>query len=290
MGTRIITDSAGDLRANEIRESKIIELPIVILVDEEEFYENDTILKPEVYDRVSEGKEVKTAQITLHSFFKTFEEVAKSGDSCIYVSLSSKLSGTYNAACMAKKEITAKYPDFDLTIFDSKSVSYGQGWMTKRAAQMAQQGVSKKEILKVLEFYRENMQILFTVGTLEYLYKGGRLSRTSAVLGGILGIAPVLGVVDGEVVAVAKQRGVKKAWRKMTEMVRESQSGFLPFCVLGNSGSNEDEDRFRAFVEKQLEQKDLDVVLPGAAIGAHTGPGVQAIFFVTKEEPKRSDG
>ncbi len=290
MGTRIITDSAGDLRAEEIRENKIIELPIVILVDEEEFYENDTILKSEVYDRILEGKEVKTAQITLHSFFKAFEEVAQSGDSCIYVSLSSKLSGTYNAACMAKEEIIAKYPDFDLTIFDSKSVSYGQGCMAKRAAQLAQEGGSKEEILELLAFYRENMQILFTVGTLEYLYKGGRLSRTSAVLGGILGIAPVLGVVEGEVVPVSKQRGVKKAWRKMTELVREAQSGVLPFCVLGNSGSNEDEDRFRAFAEKQLEEKDLDVILPGAAIGAHTGPGVQAIFYVTEEEPKRSDG
>jgi len=290
MGTRIMTDSAGDLRVEEIRENQIIELPIVILVDEEEFYENDTIQKPEVYDRVSEGKEVKTAQITLHSFLKEFEEVAKSGDPCIYVSLSSSLSGTYNAACMAREEVIKKYPNFDLTIFDSKSVSYGQGWMAKRAAQLALEGIAKDEILEVLEFYRENMRILFTVGTLEYLYKGGRLSRTSAVLGGILGIAPVLGVEDGQVVVVAKQRGVKKAWRKMTEIVKVTQSGDLPFCILGNSGTVEDEERFRAFAEKQLDQKDLDVILPGAAIGAHTGPGLQAIFYVTKEEPKRSDG
>lgn len=290
MGIRIMTDSAGDLRAHEIRENQITELPIVILVDDEEFYENDTIMKPEVYERVSEGKEVKTAQITLHSFLKEFEAVAKSGDACIYVSLSSKLSGTYNAACMAREEIIKKYPQFDLTIFDTKSVSYGQGWMAKRASQLAVEGASKDEILKVLEFYRDNMRILFTVGTLEYLYKGGRLSRTSAVLGGILGIAPVLGVENGEVIVVSKQRGVKKAWRKMMELVQQETRGALPFCILGNSGSAEEEERFRTFAQKQLNRNELDVILPGAAIGAHTGPGLQAIFYVVKEEPKRTEG
>jgi DegV family protein with EDD domain len=183
---------------------------------------------------------------------------------------------------MAKEEIQAKYPDFRLTVFDSKSVSYGQGLMAKRAAEMALAGASMEDIVMTLEDYRANMRIYFTVGTLEYLYKGGRLSKTSAVLGGILGIAPVLGIEDGQVVVIAKQRGAKKAWRKMADLVLADKKGTLKECVLGNSGSSEDEDRFKAFMERQLDQKDLDVILPGAAIGAHTGPGLQAIFYIAE--------
>ncbi len=290
MGIRILTDSAGDLRPQEIENLQIVELPIVIVVDDQEFYENETIQKSEVYDRLKEGKRVTTAQITLHRFLEQFKVFAEAGEACIYVALSSKLSGTYQAACLAKEQIVARYPDFDLTIFDSRSVSYGQGLMAKRAAELANQGATKEMILESLEFYREKMRIYFTVGTLEYLYKGGRLSKTSAVLGGILGIAPILGIENGEVVVIGKQRGIKKAWRKMIDLLDFETQCEPSVIVVGNSGTQNEADRFLIFLGKRIQGEAPDVILPGAAIGAHTGPGLQAVFYLAEKEPKRLDG
>lgn len=290
MGIRILTDSAGDLRPQEIEDLQIVELPIVILVDDQEFYENETIQKSEVYKRLEEGKRVTTAQITLHRFLEQFKAFAEAGESCIYVALSSKLSGTYQAACLAKEQIMERYPNFDLTIFDSRSVCYGQGLMAKRAAELANQGAAKETILNSLEFYREKMRIHFTVGTLEYLYKGGRLSKTSAVLGGILGIAPILGIENGEVVVIGKQRGIKKAWRKMIDLIASETQGEPSVLVVGNSGAQDEADRFLAFLGKRIQGDTPEVILPGAAIGAHTGPGLQAVFYLAEKEPKRLDG
>jgi DegV family protein with EDD domain len=290
MGIRILTDSAGDLRPQEIEDLQIVELPIVILVDDQEFYENETIQKSQVYERLEEGKRVTTAQITLHRFLEQFKAFASAGESCIYVSLSSKLSGTYQAACLAKKQIMDRYPDFDLTIFDSRSVSYGQGLMAKRAAELVKLGASKERILESLEFFRQEMRIHFTVGSLEYLYKGGRLSKTSALLGGFLGIAPILGIENGEVVVVGKQRGVKKAWRKMIDLMDAETQCEPTVIVVGNSGTLDDVDRFVRLMNKRIPGMNPDVILPGAAIGAHTGPGLQAVFYLAKKEPERSDG
>ncbi|BES64204.1 DegV family protein [Gottschalkiaceae bacterium SANA] len=290
MGIRILTDSAGDLRPQEIEDLQIVELPIVILVDDQEFYENETIQKSQVYDRLKEGKRVTTAQITLHRFLEQFKAFASAGESCIYVSLSSKLSGTYQAACLAKKQIMDRYPDFDLTIFDSRSVSYGQGLMAKRAAELANLGVPKEMILESLNFFRDKMRIYFTVGTLEYLYKGGRLSKTSALLGGLLGIAPILGIENGQVVVIGKQRGVKKAWRKMIDLMDVETQCEPTMLVVGNSGTLDDVDRFLRLMSKRLPGVNPEVILPGAAIGAHTGPGLQAIFYLAEKEPEKSEG
>jgi DegV family protein with EDD domain len=290
MGMRILTDSAGDLRPHEIEDLQIVELPIVILVDDQEFYENETIQKREVYERLEEGKRVTTAQITLHRFLEQFNKFASAGEPCIYVSLSSKLSGTYQAACLAKEQIMERHPDFDLTIFDSRSVSYGQGLMAKRAAELANLGAAKETILASLIFYREQMRIYFTVGSLEYLYKGGRLSKTSAVLGGILGIAPILGIENGEVVVVGKQRGVKKAWRKIIDLIETETRGEPSLIVVGNSGAQDEADRFISFLGKRIQGEKPEVILPGAAIGAHTGPGLQAVFYLKEKESVRLDG
>jgi DegV family protein with EDD domain len=162
--------------------------------------------------------------------------------------------------------------------------------MAKRAAELVNLGASKEMILDSLEFFRDQMRIYFTVGTLEYLYKGGRLSKTSALLGGILGIAPILGIENGEVVVVGKQRGVKKAWRKMIDLMDAETQCEPDVIVVGNSGTKDDVDRFVRLINKRLPGVSPQVILPGAAIGAHTGPGLQAVFYLAKKEPERSDG
>jgi DegV family protein with EDD domain len=220
-------------------------------------------------------------------FFENFLPYAKNGDEVIYICFSTGIAGTYNAANLAKTELLEQYPNFDLTIIDSKCASLGFGLATYYALKMQVNGASKQEIIEAICWHCEHMEHIFTVKTLEYLLKGGRLSRTSAIAGGLLDIKPILQVNDlGSLESIEKVRGRNKSLKRLIEIVGERGDN-LPNQMIGIAHGDDTETM--EFMKEQLKETygcrffmDNNV---GCAIGAHTGPGIIGIIFLNAVSP-----
>lgn len=283
MAIRIITDSACDLPEKIVEELNIDVMPIYVYVNEKEYLDNVTIKPNELFKMMVEGNKVKTAQIPIHDFIVKFEECAKTDDTFICLSFSSKLSGTYQSAIMAESQVKENNPNLDVTIVDTKCVTMGLGLIVKKAAEMVIEGKSKEEILEMVDFYSKHMHHVFTVGTLEYLYRGGRISKTSASLGNILNIYPIITVEDGALVSSDKAKGSKKLNRKMIKYVDKNSDQLDKQEVGIVFGTNVEIVEFfrneyiNTFKATKIVEREM-----GCAISAHTGPDVIALFFLDK--------
>ena len=168
MSIKILSDTACDLSEEIINEYGIEILPIIVIKDDKEYLDKVTIDPIEVYEGMRDGKVFKTAQIPPSIFIESFESIAKKGESAIYIAFSSGLSGTYSTSMTVKQSIKEQYKDLDLEIVDTKAASGGFGLIVLKAAQMAKEGKSKQEILKTIEFYKKQREIIFTVDIIEY--------------------------------------------------------------------------------------------------------------------------
>src|SRR5690554_4527553 len=188
MRVKILTDSSSDLSEELLKKYDIDRLSLIVTKGEEQYLDSVTISAKTVYDRMRKGEVFSTSQIPPGTFIEKFDEYARNKETVIYLAFSSELSGTYQAAVFAKEQILEEYPDFDLTIVDTKAASLGFGLIVLEAARLAQEGKTKEEILEAVDFYLDNIQHVFTVDNLEYLYRGGRVTKTAAFVGGLLNI------------------------------------------------------------------------------------------------------
>lgn len=282
MSIRILCDSACDLPGTILEELGIEQLPIVVIKGEKEFFDKVNINPEEVYKGMRDGEVFKTAQITPITFENAFEKHVKNGDEIIYIGFSSGLSATYQSASLAKMTLMEKYPNADITVVDSKAASCGYGLIVYEAGKALKNGASKEEVIKIIEFYSENVDHIFTVDNIEYLYRGGRVSRTNAILGGMLNIKPILEVRDGKLVALEKVRGKTKVLKRMVELVGErninSELSNTTFCIT-HADDLETADKLKAMITEKYGSKDFIVNHIGGAIGAHVGPGSLTIFY-----------
>ena len=210
MTIKLFADSASDLPLSFFEENGVQLIPLQVHIDHDEYKDLLTIQPKQVYDEIRSGKMPKTSQASPKTFEEIFTELAKSGESGMYIALSSELSGTYQTAVMVHEQVKEDYPHLDLTIIDSKCVSLGLGLLILSAAELNKSGASKETIIHDIEFRCTHMEHLFTVEDLDFLAKGGRLSKASAFLGGLLNIKPLLHVENGKLVPLEKIRGKKK--------------------------------------------------------------------------------
>jgi len=287
MALKIITDSASDTPQCVIDQFDLQVIPTPVVIDEKDYFDGTTILPGEFYDILRSGKDVKTYHINVQMFFDNFLPYAKQGDELIYICFSTGIAGTFNAANIAKAMILEEYPDFDITIIDSKCASLGFGLVTYYALQMQKNGASKQKIIEGAEWHCEHMEHIFTVNTLEYLLKGGRLSKTSAIAGGLLDIKPIIEVSDlGKLESIEKVRGRQKSLKRILEIVGE-RGADLNLQTVGIVHG--DDAQTMEFMKDQLSsiygcQLFLENYV-GCAIGAHTGPGIIGIIFLNKTSP-----
>jgi DegV family protein with EDD domain len=284
---KIITDSASDISREVIDRFNLHVIPTPVVIDEKDYFDGETIMPEEFYDILRSGKDIKTYHINSQMFYDNFEPYAKNGDEVIYICFSTGIAGTYNAANIAKTELLEHYPDFDLTIIDSKCASLGFGIATYYALLMQKNGASKQEIIDGIEWHCEHMEQVFTVSTLEYLLKGGRLSRTSAIAGGLLDIKPIIHVNDiGALESIEKVRGRQKSLKRLIEIVGERGADLANQVVGVVHG---DDATTMMAVEEQLSNtygcKRYMNNFVGCAIGAHTGPGIIGIIFQNQVSP-----
>lgn len=286
MTVKILSDSGCDLSEEILKEYNIEILPIVLIKEDKEYLDKVDIEPKAVYENMRRGQVYKTAQIGPSVFNEKFEEYAKNGDNVIYIAFSSGLSGTYQTSMISRCSIVEKYPDLNLEIFDSKAATSGFGTMVYKAAIMAREGKTKKEILDMLEFYRDHMEHIFTVDNIEYLFRGGRVTRTQAFVGGLLNIKPVLNVEDGKLVPLEKIRGKNKVLKTMLNIMKErSIEGDLKNQIIGISHGDDLESalKLKEMIIKEYGTKDFLINIIGGAIGAHSGPGTLAITFLNEK-------
>lgn len=289
MAVKILTDSACDLPDNIIKEYGIEVLPIILIKEDKEYLDKVTIEPETVYENMRNGKSYKTAQISANSFKEKFKEYGQKKESVIYIGFSSGLSGTYQTSLIVKDMILEEYPNLDLDIVDTKAASGGFGLIVLYSAILAKEGKGKEEILKAIDFYKFNMEHIFTVDDIEYLFRGGRVTRTQAFVGGLLNIKPVLHVKDGKLVPLEKVRGRNKVYKKMLDVMEErTKNANLKEQIIGITHGDDLEGamKLKKLIKERFGVETFVINIIGAAIGAHSGPGTLAIFFL-KENYKR---
>lgn len=286
MSYTIITDSATDLPQEIIKEYNLHVIPTPVTINGTDYFDGSTIYPEEFYKIQSEGADIKTYHINSFMFRTNFESYAKKQESVVYLCFSTGIAGTFNAANLAKSELLEEYPDFDLTIIDSKCASIGFGLAVYKLLQMQKNGASKEEVIEAARFFFDHMEHIVTVETLEYLMKGGRISKTSGVIGGILDIKPIIEVNDeGALVSIEKIRGRQKALKRCVEIVGE-RGVELDQQVIGICHGNDPRacKKVEDMVRERYHVKDVVKTYTGCAIGAHTGPGVIGIVFLSASE------
>lgn len=279
MNVRIIIDSSVDIAERFRQDVKIV--PLTIHFGEEELIDGLTIDKQRFYERLVECDELpRTSQANPTAFQKVFEEVTQAGEEAVVITLSSELSGTFQSACLAVQDYDNIY------VVDSKNAAIGSGILTEYAIACAKKGMSAREIAEELERKKEDVCLIALLDTLEYLKRGGRISKTVAFAGGVLNIKPVVTIQDGKVEVIGKARGSRQGNNLLVEKIQES--GGIDFdmpILLGYTGLSD--ALLKKYIEDsrdlwQEQAESLDSTLVCSVIGTHVGPGVVAAAFFRK--------
>ena len=218
----IITDSASDIPECVKKEYGLYVMPTPVTIEGTDYFDGETIFPDKFYDIQASGKDIKTYHISQYMFEEHFRPFAERGDEVLYICFSTGIAGTFNAANLAYQALKEEFPEFTMTIIDSKCASIGYGLVTERLLRMQRNKAPKELLIEAAHFFCEHMEHAVTVFGLEYLFKGGRLSRTSFLAGTVLDIKPII-IVDenGSLKAVEKVRGWKKAQKRILDMVGE---------------------------------------------------------------------
>ncbi|GGC74377.1 DegV domain-containing protein YitS [Thalassobacillus devorans] len=283
MDVKIIADSASDLSQAHFERHNIDMVSLKVTLNEEDYLDGKTITPKKVYDAMRDGAAPKTSQVSPQAFKEVFTRYAETGQPCIYFAFSSELSGTYQTAKMMEDEVKTEHPDFDLHVIDTKCASLGYGLVVLRAAEMASNGASVQEILDTCTYHADHMEHIFTVDDLEYLYRGGRVSKTAAFVGTLLKIKPLLHVEGGKLIPLEKIRGSKKVLKRMVEVMKERGEDLANQPIAISHGDDiENAEQLAAMIRGEFGTEQIHIEMVGSAIGAHAGPGTIALFFLNK--------
>jgi DegV family protein with EDD domain len=282
---RIFADSASDLPKSFFDKNDVALIPLHVLIDGNEYEDIVEIDSREVYKTIRNGGQPKTSQVSPEELLERWTELSKSGEEGIYIAFSSELSGTYNTAVMMRDQVKEENKDLNLLIIDSKCASLGYGLLIKEAVRLRNAGETMEEIEEKIRFMAEHMEHLFTVEDLDYMARGGRVSKASAFIGGLLNIKPLLHVEGGKLVPIEKHRGRKRVLRRIVELMEERGDNLSKQTIAISHGDDEAIAlELKALVEEKFQPKNIEIHMIGSVIGAHAGPGTVSIFFLNKLE------
>ena len=276
---KIICDSLLDLPKELIEENDICIIPLTVNFEGVEYIDGIDITKQQFYKMLRESKDLpKTSQVTYMTFKDTFEKYIAQGYSILYIGGSSNASGTYQSSVMARNDIEG-----NIYTYDSSLLSLGIGILALQAAKLARENKEIEEIVKELDKIKEKISVIFTVDTLEYLQKGGRVSMTKATIGNLLNIKPILNISNGTVAPKSQVRGKKQVIGKMIELLKEEcKSNIENTEVIIGCGDNQEELEIVKEKVKELGISNIISVNIGSCICAHTGPGVIGMAYYSK--------
>ena len=283
MAFKIITDSASDLPQWIIDKYDTLVIPTPVVVNGVDHRDRQDIFPREFYDILRGGADVKTYHINAAMFYDAFEPYAKAGDEVLYICFSTGIAGTFGAANLAKSDLLERYPDFQITIIDSKCASMGFGLTVYKLLRMQANGAPKELIIEAAEYFCGHTEHSITVETLEYLLKGGRISKTSATVGGLLGIKPII-IVDqkGSLASAEKVRGRKASIDRIIARTGEVGSSLdRQILAVVHGDCPEVAEEIKQRLIDTYHCKEVVIGEIGCAIGAHTGPGIVAVVCNT---------
>lgn len=282
----IVTDSVLDLDESWFLENNVVWVPLSFTLEGYPTIEDDfgkTIPLPQFYQLLRDGKSVTTSQGTVGHFTEVFEHILQQGKDIVYVGFSSALSGSYHSACVAKKDLQQNYPDRRIYCVDTKSAAGGQTMVVREAVTCHQEGMPADRLVQHLEEMRGHILHWFTVDDLFYLHRGGRVSKSAAVMGSLVGIKPVLYVdEEGRLIPYKKVRGRKKSLEELANQLKlhidPSQTERYQICI-SHGDCLDDAEYLRTYLQVHMGIKDIYIHILDTVIGAHSGPGTIALFF-----------
>lgn len=277
MAITILTDTLCDVPNEFVEKYNIRVLPLTVNFGEESYRDGIDITADEFFRKLEDSEELpKTSQINPPKFESVFKEELKRNNTVVAILGSSELSGTYNSAVIAKNNLESH----NIYIIDSKAVTLGAGLLVIKAARLADEGKSVEDIVKAIEEAKNNMKQYFVIGSLKYLYKGGRISLSVSVLGSILNIKPLITVIDGKLEMMEKTRGVKKAIAIMMNTIKNN-GWTLDNKVVGinHTVCHEYAEYVEETINKLYKPKEIIRGEVGSVIGTHAGPGCVALHF-----------
>ncbi|MET3683400.1 DegV family protein with EDD domain [Alkalibacillus flavidus] len=281
MSMKLIVDSGSDLPQNILEEYDIDLVSLTVHLDGQDYYDRDTISSQDVYNAMRSGSAPKTAQVTPDAFYERFKTYTDEGRPVIYLAFSSELSGTFQSAMIAKQQIDDQNPDAEIYVIDTRAASMGHGLIAYYTAKAIADGQSVQDVLDTAHYYVNHIVHIFTVDDLEYLQRGGRVSKAQAFVGGMLKIKPLLHVEDGKLVPLEKIRGAKKVIGRMADVVQERGQHFHDQTIAITHGDDEKRAQELANqIRDKYQPKEIIIYPIGSAIGAHAGPGTIALFFL----------
>ncbi len=280
---QILADSACDLTNEQYDAYDIDMVSLTVHLNNEDYLDGVDLHPKKVYDAMREGSSTKTSQVAPQTFKDLFTKYAEAGTPLVYVAFSSELSGTYQTAKMMEQEVKEQYPEAILHVVDSKCASIGYGLVVLRVAKLAQEGAAVETIIEQASYHAKHMEHIFTVDDLEYLYRGGRVSKTAAFVGSLLKIKPILHVEDGKLIPLEKIRGSKRVLSRMIALMEERGVDFENQTVGISHGDDiKKAEELAAMIQEKWNPKEIVIEYVGSVIGAHSGPGTLALFFLNK--------
>ena len=277
MSVKIITDSTADMP--DSGKSRILTVPMHVRFGSEEYLDGVTLSRQDFYEKLAQSEELPaTSQPSPAAFAEIFEQVVSAGDTAVVITISAKLSGTYQSACIAAEEYAGK-----VFVVDSATVALGTGAFALRAVQLAEDGLEAAAVAAQLEKEKPSLHVLAVLDTLEYLKKGGRISPAVAFAGGLLSIKPVVTTQNGEVAILGKARGSKQGNNLLVQQIEKAGGvDFARPVLLGYTGQSDAQlQRYYEDSRPLWENGGLayDPVILSGAIGTHLGPGAVGVAF-----------
>ena len=283
-GYVITTDNNSDLPEEFYQKYQVGCTYLSYSIDGQRYTKEDFLPTAEFYARMRAGAMPTTSQVNPEAARALMEPYLIEGKDILHIAFSSGLSGSYASCCVAAEDLSEKYPQRKILVVDSLCASLGQGLLVYHAVKLKEAGKSMEEVVQWLESHRKNLVHLFTVDDLDHLHRGGRVSKATAIVGGMLNIKPVLHVDDeGKLVAIGKVRGRKKSLQALVDGMQERIGPYASSCdtIFISHGDCEEDARY---VEKKVKDiypiQTVIINYVGATIGAHSGPGTVALFFL----------
>lgn len=281
----IFTDSGCDISPELLDKWGVLHKSLNFRFDgDEKEYSNEDMPVSQFYQKMREGAVAKTSAVNAETFAVAFEEIIKEGKDILYIGFSSGLSTTYNSARLAAVQLSEKYPESKIITIDTLAASAGQGLILKLALDKKSEGAAIDELAAFVEDIKFRISIWFTVDDLVYLKRGGRVSATAAFFGNMLGIKPVLHMDnEGHLVPVSKVRGRKTSITALADKYGELATNLGGADIFISHGDCLSDAQYLAELLKARYGASVDLITDvGTVIGAHSGPGTLALFFVGK--------
>ncbi len=279
----LLTDSCCDLPIEFVAESGIEVLHFPYELDGEQHLDDmgETMSHAEFYDRMRAGAQPSTAQIHRQTFVDTFRSYAAAGRPAVYVAFSSGLSGNFDGAFLARRDVLAEYPDAEIHLVDTLSASCAQGLIVYEAVRRWHEGWTAEDLVAWVERERMSMNGFFTLDQLESLRRGGRIPDAAAAAAAMLDIKPFLTLdPNGKLALKRAIRGRRKSVRALADIMEERGRDLADQTIgICHGGCPEDAEMLRTLVTERIDVADVLMMQTGPVIGAHTGPGMLAVVF-----------